>query len=71
VNQNRRVWGTSGIRLQGAGVVKPIDSARWERIQLVAMYLSPPFGIFPRCVCVKAVGAISTLPSLGFTRLCW
>ena len=48
-----------------------IASARWNNIQLVAMYLSPPFGMFPRWVCVKAVGAINSEPVLGAIFLLW
>ena len=46
-------------------------SARLNRIQLVAMYLSSPFGILPRWVWVNAVGAISSEPVFGAIRRFW
>ena len=46
-------------------------SARWNRIQLVAMNLSPPSGRLPRWVWVNAVGAISSEPVRGTILRCW
>lgn len=37
----------------------------------MAMYLSPPLGMLPRCVWVKAVGAISSEPVLGLIFRPW
>src|SRR5689334_11438958 len=46
-------------------------SARLNMIQLVAMYLSPPFGMLPRWVWVNAVGAINSEPAFGAMRRFW
>src|SRR5690606_28357903 len=57
-----------------AGLTQPAPyscSARWNRIQLVAMTLSPPSGRLPRWVWVNAVGAISSVPVLGTILRCW
>lgn len=40
-------------------------SPLWNRIQRVAMNVSPPCGRLPRWVWVNAVGAISRLPVRG------
>src|SRR5262249_33449546 len=39
--------------------------ARWNKTHDVAMYLSPPSGRLPRCVCVYAAGAINSAPVCG------
>src|SRR5437773_12454690 len=46
-------------------------SRRRNSTQLVAMYLSPPFGMLPRWVWVKAVGAMSSEPVLGTILRRW
>jgi CheY-like chemotaxis protein len=68
----------SGARFPAAGITRggaqPAGNSRSARLnsaQLVAMYLSPRSGRFPRWVWVKAAGAISRLPVRGRTLRPW
>ena len=64
-------WLRSHLDIEREVTIEAFGEARWNNIQLVAMYLSPPFGMFPRWVCVKAVGAINSEPVLGAIFLLW
>ncbi len=48
----KRCAPTHGLWVPAAARWTCIASARWNNTQPVAMYLSPPLGMLPRCVCV-------------------